>query len=270
VEEIKARAGSGSAASAPAAPQESAQPVAADVFAAISKHLEKTPGLGDKVATVFQFKFTEPESAWVIDLKSGNGTVAAGTVEKQDVTLELTEANFIAMCTGAEDAQKLYFGGKLKISGNIMASNKLSFLQKMDPQLVADEIKRRVAGGGVKPSPQTAAPVATKKEPLAPLVMAALQAKLEKGDIKPALGKVIALKIRDLNRSWTLDFSVMPARIAEEASSTAATTLVLDDADLDALAKGKADLRDLYQHGKLRVDGEVMPAHQLAFLKGLI
>ena len=60
------------------------------------------------------------------------------------------------------------------------------------------------------------------------------------------------------------------ARQAEGTAANAATTLVIDDADLGALASGKADLRDLYQHGKLRVNGDVMPAHQLAFLKGLL
>ncbi len=254
---------------------DTSKPIVADVFGAIAKYLVQSPGLGDKVATVFQFKFSEPESSWVLDLKSGNGSVAQGATDKPDVTLELSEAHFIAMCTGAEDAQKLYFGGKLKISGNIMASNKLSFLQKMDPQLVVEEIKARASGGGAKASPPPAAAAIAKKEPLAPAVFAALQAKIEKGEIKQSLGKVIALKLRDLNRHWTLDFTVTPARViegtaAEGTTQAATTTLVLDDADLDALAKGKADLRDLFQHGKLRVDGEVMPAHQLAFLKGLI
>ena len=38
--------------------------------------------------------------------------------------------------------------------------------------------------------------------------------------------------------------------------------------DLIALAKGQS-AADLFQRGKLRVDGDMRPAHKLGFLKGL-
>ena len=47
-------------------------------------------------------------------------------------------------------------------------------------------------------------------------------------------------------------------------------TLTISDEDLAALASGKATARELYQRGKLRVDGDVSVAHRLGFLKGLI
>ena len=40
-------------------------------------------------------------------------------------------------------------------------------------------------------------------------------------------------------------------------------------ADILVKTSGKASARDLYQHGKLRVDGDVSVAHRLGFLKGL-
>jgi 3-hydroxyacyl-CoA dehydrogenase/3a,7a,12a-trihydroxy-5b-cholest-24-enoyl-CoA hydratase len=45
-------------------------------------------------------------------------------------------------------------------------------------------------------------------------------------------------------------------------------TLTISDADLPALATG--NVKSLYQHGKLKVDGDVTVAHRLGFLKGLI
>ena len=48
------------------------------------------------------------------------------------------------------------------------------------------------------------------------------------------------------------------------------TTITISDADFAALASGKTTARDLFQHGKLRVDGDVAVAHRLGFLKGLI
>ena len=40
--------------------------------------------------------------------------------------------------------------------------------------------------------------------------------------------------------------------------------------DLVALVTGKATAKALYQHGQLRVDGDVSVAHRLGVLKGLI
>jgi 3-hydroxyacyl-CoA dehydrogenase/3a,7a,12a-trihydroxy-5b-cholest-24-enoyl-CoA hydratase len=45
-------------------------------------------------------------------------------------------------------------------------------------------------------------------------------------------------------------------------------TLTIADSDLPALASG--NVKSLYQHGKLKVDGDVTVAHRLGFLKGLI
>ena len=47
-----------------------------------------------------------------------------------------------------------------------------------------------------------------------------------------------------------------------------AVTFTIKDADLAGLAAGNA--KSLYQHGQLRVDGDVSVAHRLGFLKGLI
>ena len=46
-------------------------------------------------------------------------------------------------------------------------------------------------------------------------------------------------------------------------------TITVSDDDLAALSAGAA-AKDLYQHGKLRVDGDVSVAHRLGVLKGLV
>lgn len=273
----EARAGrlaAGGATAAPAADEaasvDSSKPVVADIFGAIAKYIEKTPGLGEKVKTVFQFRFSEPESSWVLDLKNGNGGVSTGTTDKSDVTLELTEANFIGMCTGAEDAQKLYFGGKLKVSGNVMASQKLSFLQKMDPQLVIDQIKARVAGGSKPAATAAAATGSSKREAQAPAIFAALKARFAKSGKVAGLEQVLQFHVREPEAAWTVDFSANPPTITGGDSDKAVTRLAIDDADLAALVQGQADARSLYQQGKLRVDGDVAPAQKLDFLSGLL
>jgi 3-hydroxyacyl-CoA dehydrogenase/3a,7a,12a-trihydroxy-5b-cholest-24-enoyl-CoA hydratase len=53
-------------------------------------------------------------------------------------------------------------------------------------------------------------------------------------------------------------------------SVPAQATVTLADDDLLRLAQGTSDLRDLYQHGQVKVDGEVALARQLTVLAGLV
>ncbi len=131
-------------------------PTSADIFAAIRHHVETHPELASKVGTVFLFRLTDPESAWTIDLKAPPGGVTEGEAASPDCTLEISEADFIDMASGKADAQKLYFSGKLKISGNVMASQKLTFLSEVDREAAKEAVaKARAerAAGGVAPAP---------------------------------------------------------------------------------------------------------------------
>src|SRR5690606_12736561 len=102
--------------------------------------------------------------------------VLEGETAKPDVTLELADADFMNMTSGKADPQKMYFEGKLTVSGDIMASQKLSFLAKIDPEWAKKKVAElKAQGAGAAGSKPAAAP-APKKEAKAP----ALIAKLEK------------------------------------------------------------------------------------------
>jgi 3-hydroxyacyl-CoA dehydrogenase/3a,7a,12a-trihydroxy-5b-cholest-24-enoyl-CoA hydratase len=73
----------------------------------------------------------------------------------------------------------------------------------------------------------------------------------------------LAFHIKDPDASHTL-------ALGGSAPSKPDAVLTISDADLAALAAGKATPRQLYQHGKLRIDGDVSVGHRLGFLKGLI
>jgi 3-hydroxyacyl-CoA dehydrogenase/3a,7a,12a-trihydroxy-5b-cholest-24-enoyl-CoA hydratase len=259
---------------ASAAPADASGPTSADIFGGIAKHIALDKELPEKIKTVFQFQLTEPASAWVIDLKNGAGSCAAGTVDKPDVTLELTDENFLAMCTGKADPNKLYFGGKLKVSGNVMASQKLGFLQKMDPKLVAEVIAARLKTGGAAAAP--AAKAAPSKAPAKPgqagEIFAALGQRLASDSkaVNGLAGRVVQFKLRDPEASWVLDASGKVPTVAAGASDKAAAVFGISDGDLAALVKGQAQVADLYQRGKLRVDGDVKLARELSFLNKLI
>jgi len=258
-----------------------------DVFIAIRDYIERNPELVGKVGTVFQFKLTSPESTWTIDAKNGKGAVTEGANDKADVTLELSDADFIGMATGKLDPQKLYFGGQLKISGNVMASQKLGFLKKIDPE----QAKAAVAAHRAKHN-QTGAALVTPAEAKAAEAKAAAPAKSGGGGAReasindvldrlqalvtsrPEIAKevdaVVALRTTAPEGAWVLDLAGGKAEVRRGEAKEAAATLTVAGEDLEALARGEADMQQLYQRGKLRVDGDVRVARRLGLLKGLL
>src|SRR5678815_4091333 len=89
---------------------------------------------------------SNPDSTWTIDLSTPPGAVHDSAVGKAACTLEISDADFMAMATGQADAMKLFSTGKLKISGDVMASQKLGFLKKLTPEMVLAETKKRSGG----------------------------------------------------------------------------------------------------------------------------
>jgi (3R)-3-hydroxyacyl-CoA dehydrogenase / 3a,7a,12a-trihydroxy-5b-cholest-24-enoyl-CoA hydratase / enoyl-CoA hydratase 2 len=260
-EQIRQRATKTKSATPPAV----MRPTSTDLFAGISAYIAANKELAEKIKTVFQFKLTDPVSAWVLDLKNGPGSCEAGTASAPDVTLELTESDFIAMCTGRADPNKLYFGGRLKIAGNVMASQKLTFLQKIDLKL-QDAGAQASAGDAAQAVGSRAAP----RTALSGAIFAKLGKRLKDEPAKGLTGKILQFTVREPDASWILDLTGRSAKVEQGRSDEAAAIFTVADEDLAALAAGKAEVRDLFQRGKLRVDGEVRLARELGVLSGLI
>ncbi len=271
--------GNAPAAAAPAAapattatPASSADVVSGDIFRAIALYLEATPDLAAKIQTIFQFKLAGPDSAWLLDLKNGKGSIKPGT-GTADVTLEMADSDFIAMSTGKADAQKLYFGGKMKIGGNVMASQKLQFLQKMDPEYGVKAVKERLAGGGGHAAASAAAASSASAGPVANAssFFAKLKERLtQNANLSGEVGVILQFKVKSPDALFSVDLKASPGVVKEGAGAGAVATFILDDSDLAALAKGEVEIRSLYQHGRLRVDGDAHYVHKLGFLKGLV
>ena len=250
--ETKKRAGAGTQIAAETVPG-GGEPTVDDVFLVIEEYLKQNPDLSAKVNTTYLWKIGD--ARWTLDLK-GAGSVAKGG-ETGECTLELTQEDFLALTQGKADAMKLFTSGKLKISGNVMASQKLQFLSKLDPSKAVEAVaKRKASGGGAAAAP--AASSAPKGEANAPKFFAALEKRLaENKALENEVRATVTFKVTDPDASKTFTLG-----------SGSATTLTIADADLPALASG--NVKNLYQHGKLRVDGDVSVAHRLGFLKGVI
>lgn len=266
-----AAAPAASAAPVAAASEQPGRLVAADVFAVLTQYVAEHPELAEKTRTVFQFNLKNPDSVWTLDLKNGQGSCQPGVAEKADVTLDMNEEYLGTVVTSSlADVQKLFFGGQLKISGNVMASNKLTVLQDIKPERYEAARAQRLAAG----SSSAAAPAAAsgkQREAHAPAIFAALAEHLSKDSAAgKELQQLVQFNISEPDAQWLLDCSVSPAAVTKGHSAKAAVTLGISDVNLLALAQGRRELRDLYQHGELRIDGDAGLAHKLQFLHKLI
>ncbi|MDR3418938.1 MAG: SCP2 sterol-binding domain-containing protein, partial [Nevskia sp.] len=117
-----------------------------------------------------------------------------------------------------------------------------------------------------------AAPAAAAKTGRSGEIFAALGERL-KADPKVAnglSGQVLQFNVLDPEAAWTVDFSGKLPKVAEGHAGKAGAVFGLADADLVGLAKGEAKARDLFQRGRLSVEGDVRLAHELGVLAKLI
>lgn len=254
---------------AAAAPAEARMPTAADIFKGIGGYVADHPELAGKIGKIFTFRLTGPDSVWTMDFKNAPGSVFEGVGAPADTTLELSNADWLAMATGQADPQKLYFGGKLKISGDLMASQKLTFLSKIKPEEVAEEVMKRKASGG---APKPVASSNGSRSAVAGKLFEALKSNAAKKLASQSAGK-LQFVIAEPDAAaptalWIVDLEAQDVRQGSADSPTA--TLTIADADLEALSRGQASAASLFQRGKLRIDGNVKAARELSFLEGLL
>ena len=237
-------------AEAPVPEQVSAEEVSAP-------QVEQKPELVDQTGTSFQFEFSNPDQQFFIDLKNAPGVAGPGTIDKPDVTLAL-DSEHLATVFGGDLAavQKLFFGGDLKIGGNVMASNKLTVLQDMDPKLVEQARDKRLASG--QPDTATAQP----KKQKAPQAEKVLPELAEKLSAIGGQGGVLQIKVRSPDSAWFIDLSASSPGIVS-GEKDAAAVITLDDSKLADLIAGKVALSTLYQKGDMRVDGDLALVRKL-------
>ncbi|MBW1830273.1 MAG: SDR family NAD(P)-dependent oxidoreductase [Deltaproteobacteria bacterium] len=237
----------------------------ADIIAAIDHYLKENPAVAEKAQTVFQLKLSDPDSLWTIDLKTGSA--GAGETAKPDATLQLAEESYVALQKGEADPMKLFSTGKLKIAGDMMSVNKIEALSEMPFDLVLEKAAARA--GGAAPAAPVAAP--QSREPLAPKLFEALGKRLEEQPgLANEVGAVLQFYVRDPDSKWVVDLKHQPPALKMGETDGATTTITLDDAELAELSSGETTTQSLFQRGRLRIDGDMQPAHRLNFLKGLI
>jgi (3R)-3-hydroxyacyl-CoA dehydrogenase / 3a,7a,12a-trihydroxy-5b-cholest-24-enoyl-CoA hydratase / enoyl-CoA hydratase 2 len=247
-------------AAAPATTASAAVPNSGDIFRAIGTFVGGNPATAEKVKTAFLFKLSAPESQWTIDLSTPPGTVSEGAVGKPACTLEMSDADFMAMATGQADAMKLFSTGKLKISGDVMASQKLGFLKKLTPEMVMAETKKRSGGSSGAAVPPTAAAYTPTVEDAFEVFAEVLK---QNPEIAAKVGVVYGFKVGD--KRYILDLKNGAGGVSQ-GEAGAECTLELAESDFLDLTQGKADPMKLFTTGKLKISGNVMASQKLQSL----
>ncbi|XP_011356578.1 peroxisomal multifunctional enzyme type 2 isoform X1 [Pteropus vampyrus] len=105
------------------------------IFKEIGHHLKDVGHkVVKKINAVFEWHITKGGNTavkWTIDLKNGTGTVYQGPAKgSADVTIILSDEDFMDVVFGKLDPQKAFLSGRLKAHGNIMLSLKLQSIFK--------------------------------------------------------------------------------------------------------------------------------------------
>ncbi|XP_035611967.1 peroxisomal multifunctional enzyme type 2 [Oncorhynchus keta] len=105
------------------------------VFAEIGRRIKDLGAeMVKKVNAVFGWEITKGgniAAQWTIDLKTGAGALHKGPYSgKTDVTITVSDDDFMEVVQGKLNPQKAFFAGKLKVRGNIMLSQKLEVILK--------------------------------------------------------------------------------------------------------------------------------------------
>lgn len=91
--------------------------------------------LVEKARGIYGFKVTNgpngQEGYWVINAKTGKGTITYNGTDKPDVTFVINDNDVAELLSGKLPPQKAFFQGKVKIQGNMGLAMKLIDLQKL-------------------------------------------------------------------------------------------------------------------------------------------
>jgi putative sterol carrier protein len=81
------------------------------------------------VNTIFQFHITGGEAGdWNVVVKEGTCQVSEGVHASPNVTLTIADQDWLALCNGTLNGMTAFMTGKLKVSGDIMAAQRIQSL----------------------------------------------------------------------------------------------------------------------------------------------
>jgi putative sterol carrier protein len=99
----------------------------AEIFEAMPKFFNSAAAAG--MTNSFQWNITgEQAGLWAFKVHDGVCELVPGGVEKPDVTITISDKDWIAMTEGKLDAPSAFFSGQLKIAGDMGLALRVSQL----------------------------------------------------------------------------------------------------------------------------------------------
>ena len=106
-------------------------------FEQINAGVQAQPEVSKKANAIFQFDVKNASGAvesWTLNLKSTNSDtgklVVNGKAAKPDITIAVSDEDFVQLAEGKLNGQKAFMAGKLKVKGNMMLATKLDGVLK--------------------------------------------------------------------------------------------------------------------------------------------
>lgn len=95
-----------------------------EFFAMVPERVNKDKAAG--MNATYQFNIDGPEGGkWAVKIANGEATVTEGASDSPNITLTMTDENFVNLVTGKLNGQTAFLTGKLKIQGDMTLAMKL-------------------------------------------------------------------------------------------------------------------------------------------------
>lgn len=242
-----------SAASSPAGFQ------SAPIFDRISEHLKaEGANIVKKVKGVYAFKVTGGpsgnEGTWLVDVKNDNGSVAFGSDAKADVTITISDADFLNLATGKLNPQTAFFQKKLKMAGNMGLAMKL---------------KDVLPPPGQQPAAAPSAGGSSNEGFKSSGVFKEIETKLKQdgASIVKKVGGVYAFKVTGgpsgKEGTWVVDVKNGMGSVKAGPADKVDCTITISDEDLLKLSSGKLNPQTAFFQKKLKLSGNMGLAMKL-------
>lgn len=222
-------------------------------------------------------------SEWTCDFKNGDGDIYHGSPKqgKPTCSLRLEDEDAVQIFAGQLDATKAFMSGKLKISGNVLAAQKLQKLWEDESPPPIDQL---LASGNPPSSAGAVFPTDTDDFDVDKIPCSGLKCDLifnifknrchEEPDFMQRLRVLFQFNITRKGKPmcvWTADNKTQPGIQVYRQPAVGIrpdVTVTVEDEDMLKIMVGKVNPQRLFMMGKVKVKGNIMLLQKLNNLWG--
>ncbi|GFY59938.1 hypothetical protein TNIN_378221 [Trichonephila inaurata madagascariensis] len=232
------------------------------IFEKLGEKLKKNPDLASSIRTIYQWnilKNGKHVSTWTLDLKNDTGSVYKGTPkhDKPDCTFILEDDLFTKIMDGTADPQRAFMSGKLKITGNVLASQKLQAIWENPDEEPEEKMSFAPALEEL--------PVTMKSDFVFEIFAERLSEVPELAQKMKVVYHWMVLQSGKKTSDWTVDLKSGAGSIyrGSPKSGKADVTMTMEDEDIILMMLGKLNPQRAFMTGRLKIKGNIMLTQKL-------